>query len=81
MGLPFVILSIRSVVTWNVMLHLVSQCLLSPSAAPEEMYWLRHMSREELSEKLVSIRDDFYTLKKFSCRQEDKIKKLVVNEC
>ncbi|MPC14131.1 Cytochrome c oxidase assembly protein COX15 [Portunus trituberculatus] len=46
------------------------------AAAPEEMYWLRHMSREELLEKLVSLRDDFYTVKKFSCRQEDKIKKL-----
>ncbi|XP_050723275.1 protein fantom-like isoform X2 [Eriocheir sinensis] len=49
---------------------------LPQQTAPEEMYWLRHMSQEELSEKLVNLRDDFYTLKKFSCRQEDKIKKL-----
>lgn len=44
------------------------------------MYWLRQMSREELSEKLVNLRDDFYTLKKFSCRQEDKIKKFVLRD-
>ncbi|XP_063876362.1 protein fantom-like isoform X3 [Scylla paramamosain] len=52
------------------------QTALPAQTAPEEMYWLRHMSREELLEKLVSLRDDFYTVKKFSCRQEDKIKKL-----
>ncbi|KAK8746682.1 hypothetical protein OTU49_017133, partial [Cherax quadricarinatus] len=44
--------------------------------APEEMYWLSHLNQEELCEKYVGLRDDFYTLKKFSCKQEDKIKKL-----
>ncbi|XP_047474176.1 protein fantom-like [Penaeus chinensis] len=44
--------------------------------APEEMYWLSHMNQEELREKYIRVRDDFYTLKKFSCRQEDKITKL-----
>ncbi|XP_037782449.1 protein fantom-like [Penaeus monodon] len=44
--------------------------------APEEMYWLSHMNQEELREKYIRMRDDFYTLKKFSCRQEDKITKL-----
>ncbi|XP_071514163.1 protein fantom-like isoform X2 [Panulirus ornatus] len=43
---------------------------------PEEMYWLSHLSQEELLEKYVGLRDDFYTLKKFTCKQEDKIKKL-----
>ncbi|KAK8399499.1 hypothetical protein O3P69_003525 [Scylla paramamosain] len=52
------------------------QTALPAQTAPEEMYWLRHMSREELLEKLVSLRDDFYTVKKFSCRQEDKDKKI-----
>ena len=41
------------------------------------MYWLSHMNQEELREKYVKLKDDFFTIKKFSCRQEDKIKKLV----
>ncbi|XP_066972238.1 protein fantom-like isoform X2 [Macrobrachium rosenbergii] len=44
--------------------------------APEEMYWLSHMNQEELREKYVKLKDDFFTIKNFSCRQEDKIKKL-----
>ncbi|XP_064096532.1 protein fantom-like [Macrobrachium nipponense] len=45
-------------------------------SAPEEMYWLSHMNQEELREKYVKLKDDFFTIKNFSCRQEDKIKKL-----
>ncbi|XP_068234786.1 LOW QUALITY PROTEIN: protein fantom-like [Palaemon carinicauda] len=44
--------------------------------APEEMYWLSHMNQEELRDKYVKLKDDFCTIKNFSCRQEDKIKKL-----
>ncbi|XP_042229412.1 protein fantom-like isoform X2 [Homarus americanus] len=47
--------------------------------APEEMYWLSHLNQEDLCEKYVGLRDDFYTLKKFSCKQEDKIKKKKVD--
>ncbi|KAK7021976.1 hypothetical protein SK128_006310, partial [Halocaridina rubra] len=43
---------------------------------PEEMYWLREMNQEELRDKYVKLKDDFLIIKKFSCRQEDKIKKL-----
>lgn len=49
--------------------------LLHVSAAPEEMYWVSHLDKEDLCEKYVGLRDDFHTLKKFSCKQEDKIKK------
>ncbi|KAK4301870.1 hypothetical protein Pmani_026022 [Petrolisthes manimaculis] len=44
--------------------------------APEEMYWLSHLDQSELTEKYVSLRDNFYTLKKYSTKQEDKIKKM-----
>ncbi|XP_076059344.1 uncharacterized protein LOC143035962 isoform X2 [Oratosquilla oratoria] len=44
--------------------------------APEQMYWLSRMEPEELREKYVGLQDDFFTLKKFSIKQEDKIKKL-----
>ncbi|XP_069183789.1 protein fantom isoform X7 [Procambarus clarkii] len=47
-----------------------------PKHTPEEMYWLSHLNQKDLCEKYVGLKDDFYTLKTFSRKQEDKIKKL-----
>ncbi|XP_069183778.1 protein fantom isoform X2 [Procambarus clarkii] len=46
-----------------------------PKHTPEEMYWLSHLNQKDLCEKYVGLKDDFYTLKTFSRKQEDKIKK------
>lgn len=39
---------------------------------------MSHLDKSELTEKYVGLRDDFHTLKKYSAKQEDKIKKFVI---